>query len=842
MKLTLLPFQEKTVADALTGLRLSMDEVSRVGAAGTGQVVTLVAPTGAGKTVMAAAILESILEGDTGYAREEEATVVWLSDIPNVNEQTRRRIGFASDKLDTSRLVQIDSDFTGDNLPPGRIYFLNTQKLSATSLLVADTESRGYTIWEIINRTIRRNPSRFILVVDEAHRGMDPSASGDNANSIVQRFILGTDDMVRSPIVLGISATPKRFDDLIAGTSRTVRRAEADIAEVRRSGLIKERVVVWRPEHGPSHSEHTLLQRAAQDLQDYDLRWRRYCSNQGLPTPVEPILVVQVEDKTADQVSATSLEQAINAIEGILGPQHPDAFAHSFGDAPAPISVGGSRRLRYIKPVDIDGDPAIRVVFFKTSLSTGWDCPRAEVMMSFRVARESQSIAQLVGRMVRTPLARRINEDDVLNSVALYLPRYDRTAVQDIIKQLRSGDPEAFAAIDADEGSGVVDCERDELLFAEIAATVSTLKTYSVPSARRLPPVRRLERLAGCLSDFDLRPNAPADAETALVGVLWDQATALENNAAFKDAVEQSRKIGLSATVLSYLTGATQDQTIQVESTARSLELLYDQVGNRVGAGLHEKLWRRLRAGDTDMTADVAHLTVIAVLRTDSALSAVENHARTLFEAWIAEYEEAIDALGEGQREEIDRLREVADSPSTRGIHLPTTIRARRNARTTDWPKHLYRDADGNYPEHFDEWEVDVLETEMARPGHIAWLRNLPRQQWAIAFPYDKTTTEQGAAYPDFVFYRRESDAIKVDLVDPHGIHLPDAPAKARGFATYAKRHGHLYGRVEMVIFEPATKRKRTLNLKSVAVRDQVLRVQSAAHLQALFDIAGHQS
>lgn len=839
MKLTLLHFQEKTVSDALTGLRLSMDEVSRVGIEGNGQVVTLVAPTGAGKTVMAAAILESILEGDAAHAMDEEATVVWLSDLPNVNEQTRRRIGFASDKLDDSRLVQIDTDFTGDDLPPGRIYFLNTQKLSSTSHLVADAENRGYTIWEIINRTIRRNPSRFILIVDEAHRGMERSASGDSANSIVQRFILGTDDMVRSPIVFGLSATPKRFDDLIAGTTRTVRRAEADIAEVRASGLIKERVVVWRPEHGLVHSEHTLLQRAVQDLQDYDLRWRRYSENQDLEKPVEPILVVQVEDKTADQVSATSLEQAIEAVEEILGPQHPDAFAHSFGDAPAPIAVGGSRRLRYIKPVDIDSDPEIRVVFFKTSLSTGWDCPRAEVMMSFRAARDATSIAQLVGRMVRTPLARRINEDDVLNSVALYLPRYDRAAIQDIIKQLRSGDPEAFAAIDADEGNEVVDCEREETIYAKIAPVVSTLKTYTVPSTRRLPPIRRLERLAGCLSDFDLLSSAPTDAEEALVKVLWDKTTELKKDAKFKEAVEQSRKIGLSATVLSYLTGATQDQTIQVESTARSLERLYDQVGNRVGAGLHEKLWRRLRDGDQDMTADVAHLYVIAVLRTDSALTAVENRAREMFEAWMAEYEEVIDKLREAQREEIDRLRELADSPSTRGIHLPGTIRVRRSARTTDWPKHLYRDADGSYPDAFNEWEIDVLETEMGRAEHVTWLRNRDRQKWAIAFPYDKTTTERAAAYPDFVFFRRESGGIKADLIDPHGIHLPDAPAKARGFATYAKLHGHLYGRIEMVIFDPETKRKRSLNLKSVAIRDQVLNVSSLAHLKALFDIAG---
>src|SRR5689334_23855465 len=45
----------------------------------------------------------------------------------------------------------------------------------------------------------------------------------------------------------------------------------------------------------------------------------------------------------------------------------------------------------------IHDDPDVRVVFFKTSLNTGWDCPRAEVMMSFRAATDSTYIAQLVG-------------------------------------------------------------------------------------------------------------------------------------------------------------------------------------------------------------------------------------------------------------------------------------------------------------------------------------------------------------------------------------------------------------------------------------------------------------
>ena len=64
-------------------------------------------------------------------------------------------------------------------------------------------------------------------------------------------------------------------------------------------------------------------------------------------------------------------------------------------------------RLRKIDASKIQDDPDLRVVFFKTALTTGWDCPRAEVMMSFRKAVDGTMIAQLVGRVVRTPLSAR---------------------------------------------------------------------------------------------------------------------------------------------------------------------------------------------------------------------------------------------------------------------------------------------------------------------------------------------------------------------------------------------------------------------------------------------------
>jgi len=85
-------------------------------------------------------------------------------------------------------------------------------------------------------------------------------------------------------------------------------------------------------------------------------------------------------------------------------------LSHCFQDQ-ADLQISG-HIIRKVEASRIQDTGEIKVVLFKTALSTGWDCPRAEIMMSFRRAQDPTSIAQLVGRMIRTPLARRIEKDE----------------------------------------------------------------------------------------------------------------------------------------------------------------------------------------------------------------------------------------------------------------------------------------------------------------------------------------------------------------------------------------------------------------------------------------------
>ena len=73
--------------------------------------VALSAPTGAGKTVIASAVIETLFDGAGSFPEDPDATVLWVTDSPALNEQTKRKMLHASSTLSPARLVTIDASF-----------------------------------------------------------------------------------------------------------------------------------------------------------------------------------------------------------------------------------------------------------------------------------------------------------------------------------------------------------------------------------------------------------------------------------------------------------------------------------------------------------------------------------------------------------------------------------------------------------------------------------------------------------------------------------------------------------------------------------------------------------
>lgn len=438
MKAELFPFQKK----ALLELRLKLSEaIGGYQRTHSSQVVSFTAPTGAGKTIIMASLIEDIFYGSVDYEEQPNAIIIWLSDSPQLNEQSKLKIDLKADKIRLGQCITVnDEGFDQEYFDDGHIYFLNTQKLGKSSNLTKHSDSRQYTIWETLANTARDKSDRLYIIIDEAHRGMQ-GRDASRATTIMQKFLKGSpeDGLPVMPVVIGMSATSARFNALVAGTTSTTQFVVVTTDEVRASGLLKDRIVISYPEENSGNKDMAVLQAAADEWKDKWDHWYQYCYEQHYAY-VNPVLVIQVQNGTGTAISSTDLDDCVAKIEERTGIKFQEGeVVHTFGQTTSAVQINGLN-VPYVEPSAIAEDKRIRVVFFKESLSTGWDCPRAETMMSFRHATDATYIAQLLGRMIRTPMQMHIQVDDTLNDVHLYLPYFNADTVADVVKELQNAE------------------------------------------------------------------------------------------------------------------------------------------------------------------------------------------------------------------------------------------------------------------------------------------------------------------------------------------------------------------------------------------------------------------
>lgn len=301
MRDELLSFQQTAVSKLLAKIN-SAAAYHKVD--GRPQVIAFRAPTGSGKTIVMTAVIEDILNGTETTIEQPEAIFVWLSDSPQLNEQSKTKIIQKADKIRPNQCVTIEDDsFDQEMLDDGTIYFLNTQKLGKSSRLVSGGDSRTYTIWQTLQNTAEQKGDHLYVIIDEAHRGMH-NRDAARATTIMQKFLKGSeaDGFEAMPIVIGMSATDERFRRLVGNISSVRHDVDVRPDEVRASGLLKDRIIITYPEQD-SIDDMVILQEAADEWKDKCEHWNYYCTTQK-SQQVRPVLVIQVENRNSDSASA----------------------------------------------------------------------------------------------------------------------------------------------------------------------------------------------------------------------------------------------------------------------------------------------------------------------------------------------------------------------------------------------------------------------------------------------------------------------------------------------------------------------------------------------------------
>ncbi|MGP4070657.1 DEAD/DEAH box helicase [Halobacillus sp. B29] len=824
MNIELKDFQKEYTSELLGNLERSRKDVKEYS---ENHAVLLSSPTGSGKTVMITKLIEDVFKGTEKFEPEPSSVFLWLSDQPELNVQSKNKIKEVSDTLNERNLEIITSDFNQEYFDGGKVYFLNTQKIGKDKNLTVKGDGREYTIWETIQNTSDKVNENFYVIIDEAHRGMNVNQrEAQTAQSIIQKFLVGSEEMKPSKLIIGVSATSDRFENLVNGTDRVLRTVRVDVNKVRESGLLKDRLVVYHPDE-EQPSDWSLLHTGALKWNEMCEEWKRYSVEQD-SNYIEPIMVIQVEDGNEDTLTKTNLSSVINTLEEALGPIDEESIAHCFQEE-KDFEVN-SKKIKKIDPSNINSNPDVKFVLFKMALTTGWNCPRAEVMMSFRRAQDSTLIAQLIGRMVRTPLARRIEGNEMLNEVSLYLPHYNSETLSYVINKLK-GDSDTSVATDIQQDSNLSTWSLPSSLEKSYSA-MNKLPSYR--KSKKLTDLKRLFTFCNLLSiKHDLHKEALPNSKQIIVDTLIEERNRLlKDSEQFANALNDAAQINVSPVVIENgeYTVTTKD-SIKIGLSEANIDDLYKKAKLRFQT---EVCVEYLRQNYDENEPFKSKLELFLLSQTKTVWSKLEQVAKTRITELKTINHTAINSLSSSQLNEYNKIYSAARNEEAQYTLLPKKIILPKVDVIVRYEKHLFSDESESFDTDLNTWEHELVMEELQDAEVMAWLRNFDRKPWALGVPYQKDT-ETEIMYPDFLVTRKINGGYITDILEPHHENLSDSLAKAKGLADYANRHGAQFGRIQLI--RQIDGNLKRLELNDFEIRQKVMRLMSHEELNRLFSI-----
>lgn len=849
MKFTLKDYQEQAVDDVLMNLKRARENFKNPDKREISSF-SLTATTGAGKTVMAAAAIEALFWGNETFDFNPDpgAVVLWFSDDPSLNMQTFNRLRQASEKFTYSNLVHIEPPFAKPRLEPGKVYFLNTQKLTKSSLLtrghvedqelmpgfaVSAPDMQGWTIWETLANTIDADDLTLYLVLDEAHRGFNTRATSDK-QTIVRRLVNGTKVRPPIPIVWGISATIAHFESAMQ-EAEAIRNRRAlppvvvDPARVQESGLVKDTLVLEIPDEA-GNFDSVLVRRAARKLKETTERWAEYSRSQGLIEAVQPLLVLQTPNTPApndvgvalDTIFAEYPELGASSVRHVLGDHSTQKF--------------GAWEIEWIEPQRVQDELHVRVLIAKDAISTGWDCPRAEVLVSFRPAKDHTHITQLLGRMVRNPLARRIPGDERLNAVDCILPFFDRTTAAKVVRFL-TGDLESMPG---GEKKAVLDGKElgpNPNVLPAVWELWAGLPTQTLPQ-RGARPVKRLVALAQALAADAILVGALSKVEKDLHRIL--DAYAMRYSDRLDSAIQEVWAVHVKEIEGRFgYKGLTYAEFVE-QADDRAIRTGFEAAKKAFGADIAQSYVNHLADSEDDADDGLrgAYVRAAALATVKEVRDKVDLEALELTARLFAEHRVAIKELPDVRQQEYENIRAMTTDPQI-GVLRPPRTRIEGFSFVEEngliapvplVPLHLMSDGDGQFPlTSLNKWEREIVLAELVRANVRGWYRNPSRaavDSLGIAYRDDDTGNWR-SMHPDFVFFHEVGGRIVASILDPHGHHLDDALMKLKALAKFAATYGEAFHRIEALA--EVDGRMKVIDMQIATVRESVLVAKQSA-------------
>ncbi|MCK5867516.1 MAG: DEAD/DEAH box helicase family protein [Mycoplasmataceae bacterium] len=360
------------------------------------------APTGSGKTHM---MIDSI----NRLSKIDNFSFIWISFNSDNSEQSANK--FESSSLNNLNVVR-HSELPIDSISTNSIFFLNWQKISTSNKgnkkLRKPSEKYPLGMFEqIINNTKKMN--KIIFVVDEAHI----AAETYNAKQIME--------LVEADLTFLVTATPTFLPSIMEQGEGSAELVNIKRKDVVKEEMLKKSVVLQTADElnskgSDENIQEVLIRISIEKLESLKHKWEEEKED------VNPLLLVQLPPEKKTSVDSEMLIAKIK--ESII--------SNSIKEDE--IAIWMTNEHINLKNIE-KNNSKIKVLIFKVAAATGWDAPRASILLMLRDTKSKILYDQTLGRIMRTPIAKFAKNDEI-NKAYLYTNYSKGELVESFKKQL----------------------------------------------------------------------------------------------------------------------------------------------------------------------------------------------------------------------------------------------------------------------------------------------------------------------------------------------------------------------------------------------------------------------
>ncbi len=398
------PFQQKAIEELV-------DTFKNLWQTGNNRLeITFKSPTGSGKTFMTTHFIDSLNRQPDW---DEDVAFVWITFSDDLAMQSRDKFYEYFFPNFGNQLLTIQ-DFNKGILNKKDILFLNWQKLvskkaSDRVLRRPDDENlqkeQGFYFEDVVERT-HADSRQIVMIIDESHKNVTDAAIRDVIDPLNPR------------IILKVSATPETEPTISQINHHEAGFVEVEIQDVINEGLIKEEIVSQTEEdlnlYKNKDHDKLLLDLAIEKRNAIVAEWKSVGVN------VNPLVLVQLpnDDKKTKETDVKTKEEIVS--DYLINEKHisKDKIAYWFD--------GRRENMDNIT----DNDNKVQFMLFKYAAGTGWDCPRAHILVMYREIKSNTFHTQTLGRIRRMAVfGKDLSCHPMLRTGYLYT-NYQRNEVQ----------------------------------------------------------------------------------------------------------------------------------------------------------------------------------------------------------------------------------------------------------------------------------------------------------------------------------------------------------------------------------------------------------------------------